>query len=129
MITGINHITLAVAELDRAVDFYRQVLGFTLAHRWERGAYLEAGSVWLCLALEDSAIEHGNDYTHTAFDVNPEDFDALCERIKTAGASIWKTNRSEGNSLYFNCPDGHRLEIHVGSLHSRLRKITEDTST
>ena len=35
-------------------------------------------------------------------------------------AIIWKDNRSEGDSLYFLDPDGHRLELHAGSLASRL---------
>ncbi|WP_159065009.1 hypothetical protein [Thaumasiovibrio subtropicus] len=34
-------------------------------------------------------------------------------------------NRSEGQSLYLLDPDGHKLELHVGDLNSRLAHITE----
>jgi hypothetical protein len=59
------------------------------------------------------------DYTHVAFDVAAEDFAPLVERA-VAVATIWKDNRSEGDSLYLLDPDGHKLELHVGSLESRL---------
>ena len=35
-------------------------------------------------------------------------------------APEWRTNSSEGESLYILDPDGHRLELHVGSLATRL---------
>ncbi|HEX5514181.1 MAG TPA: glutathione transferase, partial [Gammaproteobacteria bacterium] len=38
---------------------------------------------------------------------------------------IWKDNKSEGDSLYFLDPDGHKLEIHVGDLESRLAALRE----
>jgi catechol 2,3-dioxygenase-like lactoylglutathione lyase family enzyme len=117
-IRGLNHVTLAVTDLDRAVAFYRDALGLRLAARWDAGAYLEAGSLWLCLALDPDTSPR-RDYTHLAFDVAPGDFAALAERVRAA-APVWKENRSEGDSLYFLDPDGHRLEIHAGSLASRL---------
>ncbi|RVT93395.1 VOC family protein [Sphingomonas crocodyli] len=119
-IRGLNHLTLTVADLDRAVDFYRDLLGLALRARWAEGAYLEAGSLWLCLSLDPTATQASRtDYTHYAFDVAPDDFDALATRIRAA-APIWKDNRSEGASLYFLDPDEHRLELHAGSLASRL---------
>ena len=59
------------------------------------------------------------DYTHIAFDVEADDFVALSAHVR-CHAPIWKDNSSEGNSLYFLDPDGHKLELHVGSLETRL---------
>ena len=122
MIRGLNHLTLAVRDLDRAVPFYAEGLGARLVRRWPGGAYLTLGDLWLCLSLDRSA-EGGRDYTHAAFDVSAGEFDAAVGRLRAAGAREWKQNRSEGESHYFLDPDGHRLELHVGTLQSRLAAV------
>jgi catechol 2,3-dioxygenase-like lactoylglutathione lyase family enzyme len=119
---GINHITLAVRDLDRALHFYVDRLGSRLRARWARGAYLEAGSLWLCLELDERASARPSiDDSHIAFTVDAADFDAVAQAIRESDAALWKENRSEGASLYFCDPDGHKLEIHVGDLGSRLQ--------
>jgi catechol 2,3-dioxygenase-like lactoylglutathione lyase family enzyme len=125
VISGINHITLATSDLERSLSFYRDILGCELVHVWGGGAYLEAGGIWLCLSY-DAGAQGGKDYTHIAFDVEFENFEALTARIVSAGMVIWKENRSEGESLYFCDPDGHRLEVHVGNLASRLKAMNRE---
>lgn len=39
MITGINHITLAIKDLNKSFAFYANVLGFKPLVRWDKGAY------------------------------------------------------------------------------------------
>ncbi len=121
MINGINHITLAVSDLESSVRFYEDVLGFRVASLHDGGAYLEAGDAWLCLSLDSAASDQQrSDYTHIAFDVSEADFEAFAEKLGARGVKIWKQNRSEGRSVYFLDPDGHKLEAHVGTLRSRL---------
>lgn len=120
MLTGLNHLTLSVRDLDRSVVFYRDTLGLRLHARWERGAYLSAGDLWLCLSLDAGAAISTGGYTHYAFSISQEDFPAFAARLRTAGVAEWQRNRSAGDSLYFLDPDGHQLEIHVGSLAQRL---------
>lgn len=119
-VSGLNHLTLAVTDLERSIRFYRDLLGCELRARWDGGAYLEAGPLWLCLSVDSQATtaERG-DYTHYAFSVDPSGFDQLAARIRSC-AKLWKVDVSEGASLYFLDPDAHRLEIHVGTLNSRL---------
>ena len=53
MITGVNHITLAVRDLSESFTFYTEVLGLRARLSWNRGAYVSEGSLWLALRLDD----------------------------------------------------------------------------
>lgn len=127
-VSGLNHITLAVADVERSLSFYRDVLGCKVRALWEDGAYLEAGSLWLCLSHDNDArsCPHPG-YTHIAFSVSEADYDTLSERLM-AECSIWKENKSEGASTYFLDPDGHKLEIHLGALEARLTHYRQNPS-
>lgn len=116
MINGINHVTLVVSDLGRALAFYQGNLGFTLRAQGPAGAYLEARGLWLALELGNPSPRA--DDSHIAFCCTPENFQRLSGRLKEA--PVWKMNRSEGASLYVLDPDGHKLELHVGSLETRL---------
>ena len=117
-VAGVSHVTLVVSDLPRALAFYAGVLGARPRARWARGAYLELGALWLCLELGEPAP--ARDDSHLALAVDAPTLDALAERARASGAPIWKENRSEGASLYLLDPDGHKLELHVGDLASRL---------
>ncbi|SJN58784.1 Glutathione transferase FosA [Vibrio ruber DSM 16370] len=121
MISGLNHITIAVSNLERSLKFYRDILGFTAHVKWQNGAYLSVGELWFCLSYDEPCPK--NDYTHIAFDIPSDEFEAYSSHIMSLGVKIWKENQSEGQSLYILDPDGHKLELHVGSLKSRLETL------
>lgn len=121
MIVGLNHITIAVNDLDESFDFYVGLLGMTPCAKWFNGAYLTLNDVWFCLS-HDTAIP-SNDYSHIAFDVSALCFQSVKAQIINAGVKQWKQNESEGESLYFLDPNGHKLELHVGSLTNRLKSL------
>lgn len=127
-VSGLNHITLAVSNVERSLAFYRDVLGCDVRAVWEDGAYLEAGTLWLCLSRDENARSSPHpDYSHIAFSVPAADYVAMSTRL-TAEGVIWKDNKSEGASTYFLDPDGHKLEIHVGTLETRLSHYRENPS-
>ena len=49
-----------------------------------------------------------------------KDFVVIKGKIISCDTIIFKDNLSEGNSLYFLDPDGHKLEIHVGNWQTRI---------
>jgi glutathione S-transferase fosA5 len=122
MLIGLNHLTLAVSDLERSVGFYAKLLGFRLHARWDGGAYLSLGELWLCLAGSRSphgALERPG-YTHYAFSVRADDFHTLSAMLRQAQVREWRDDTSEGASIYFLDPDGHQLEAHAGTLATRL---------
>lgn len=123
MIIGLNHITLAVTDLERSLNFYTNILGLKGHVRWENGAYLTVGSLWLCLSMD--AVCEKTDYTHIAFEVSDQDFDSVCANLESKEVVEWKKNTSEGRSHYILDPDGHKLELHVGGLDERLASLRD----
>lgn len=127
MITGFNHLTIGVSDLEISLKFYIELLGFKPEGRWDKGAYLSAGDLWLCLSSDKASP--ACDYTHYAFSTKESNFDAVVTQLKNAEVKCWKMNSSEGNSYYFLDPDGHQLEIHSGDLNTRLNSIRSNPYT
>lgn len=121
MLRGLNHITIAVNDLRRSLNFYTDLLEMKPHVRWDSGADLSLGDVWLCLSHDEA--KRSQDYCHLAFDVPEDNFNAVSEKLRAANVAEWKKNDSEGSSLYFLDPNGHKLEIHSGSLESRLESL------
>ncbi len=123
MLHSLNHLTLAVSNLPASIAFWRDLLGLRLHAEWDTGAYFSCGDLWLCLSYDETrkfVPPQNSDYTHYAFSVAPEEFESVSNKLKAAGVTVWKENRSEGESFYFLDPDGHKLELHVGDLSARL---------
>jgi catechol 2,3-dioxygenase-like lactoylglutathione lyase family enzyme len=121
MVIGINHITLSIADVERSFTFYTSILGFQPIAKWPKGAYLLAGDTWIALVADAHTRPAPlPEYTHLAFSVSQQHFGPLSEHIRTAGAAIWQENWTEGDSLYFLDPDGHKLEIHASDLATRI---------
>lgn len=121
MLKGLNHITLAVSDVTASLAFYVDVLGFKGHVRWSAGAYLSLGDLWLCLSLDEPDTK--SDYTHIAFDLDESEFPGFQDKIAALNVTEWKTNKSEGKSLYILDPDGHKLEVHAGNLERRLQSL------
>ena len=122
MISALNHITLAVTDLERSFKFYCDVMGFKPLCKWSKGAYFLVGNLWFCLNVDEKRVPQA-DYTHYAFSVSENEFSKTQDHIIKSGAMIFQENKSPGQSFYFLDPDGHKLEIHTGSWQDRLYSL------
>jgi Glyoxalase/Bleomycin resistance protein/Dioxygenase superfamily. len=95
MLTGLNHITLAVSNVSASFTFYVETLGFTPRAQWKNGAYLSIGELWLCLSLD--AVSIGKDYTHYALSIEDEVFEAFAERLKASGVKDGRSTKVRAN--------------------------------
>jgi catechol 2,3-dioxygenase-like lactoylglutathione lyase family enzyme len=126
LINGINHITFAIVDLERSLNFYVDLLGLKLVGRWDKGAYLLAGNQWIALNVDNKrSTVPTEDYTHVSFNVLASDFQKLKDKIERAGVQSFKENTSEGDSFYFLDPDGHKLELHYNTLEDRINWAKE----
>lgn len=122
-VQGLNHITIAVRDLDRSILFYQHYLGFQPLVRWSKGAYLQLEQLWLCLSV--GSVADKTDYMHIAFSVDREGMQSIRSRIQSGEIAEWQPNSSEGESLYFLDPDGFKLEVHIGDLQTRLHSLRD----
>lgn len=128
---GVLETSLYITDLDRAVTFYREVLGLRLiADKYfegGRGAALQVGdgpSVLLLFRAEltlqgGMLLPHGTTGTgHVAFRIEPEMIPAWRERLRAHGVAIEQEFAFGDNppSIYFRDPDGNVLELAVASI-------------
>lgn len=104
MLTGLNHLTLAVTDLNRSVAFYQGLLQLRLDASWDAGAYLSLPGLWLCLSLDPlRKPEPAADYTHYAFTVSAADFPVFVEscarpRFRNGATTAAKVRRSTSST-------------------------------
>ena len=121
---GIHHIALNVKDLDRAENFYTDVLGFQVTNRFSKGLrhlMLETGNAAIAL-FESPELEvkeainllSEEGYLHLAFEAKPADFENIVKELKSKNINIdnGPVKRGDGESIYFNDPDDNHLEIH-----------------
>jgi catechol 2,3-dioxygenase-like lactoylglutathione lyase family enzyme len=100
MVNAINHVTLAVQDLDRSFSFYTGHLGLRPVARWYKGAYLVAGSDWICLSLDPTARNA-----------------PLPEYRAVSAASYRGRGKGEGGSDLYDIASGDRRQV--------IRKISQ----
>lgn len=121
---GVHHIALNVRDIDRAEEFYTDVLGFQVAKHFSKGLrhlMLDAGNVSIALFespdLEmDQAVQLLSEtgYMHFAFKTTRDQFESVMRELRDKHVCIDEgpVKRGPGESVYFNDPDGNHLEIH-----------------
>jgi catechol 2,3-dioxygenase-like lactoylglutathione lyase family enzyme len=128
---GVLETSLYISDLDRAVKFYRDVLGLRLiADKYfegGRGAALQvgAGPSVLLLFRADLTLQggmllaHGTTGAgHVAFRIEASEIAAWRERLRAHGVTIEQEFAFGDNppSIYFRDPDGNVLELAVKTI-------------
>ncbi|QHQ36979.1 VOC family protein [Algicella marina] len=118
----IGHVHLRVSSLERAISFYKDVLGLDLVQRYGPGAaFLSAGgyhhhiglNTWESLGGTPPPMGHTGLY-HTAF-VYPEraDLGAALRRLDAAGIRLsGAADHGVSEALYLDDPDMNGVELY-----------------
>jgi catechol 2,3-dioxygenase len=118
----IGHVHLKVADLERAISFYRDVLGFEVTQRYgDQAAFLSAGGYHHHIGLntwesQDGSPPHRNatGLYHLAivYPTRAELGDAL-RRVMKAGISLeGASDHGVSEALYLRDPDGNGVELY-----------------
>jgi catechol-2,3-dioxygenase len=114
-VTGINELVLEVLDLDRAVDFYSQVLGLPVADRWEGRAWLKAGGrtrIGLWTPQVGIAEGRGGVHVHFALHIPEDAYDGAVARLREHGFEPHEEDFEEnGRAVYVTDPDGNVVEL------------------
>ncbi|MBN6204445.1 FosB/FosD family fosfomycin resistance bacillithiol transferase [Staphylococcus saprophyticus] len=131
MIQSINHVTYSVSDISESINFYKDILKAKILVESDKSAYFTLGSLWLALNEEKdiprNEIQYS--YTHMAFTIEESEFDEWYQWLKDNNVNILdgriRDVRDE-KSIYFTDPDGHKLELHTGTLQDRLNYYKEE---
>jgi lactoylglutathione lyase len=121
MVKRLLHTRYRVADLDRTISFYRDVLGLQETHRSTspRGStlvFLKAPEgdeeIEICHFPASGPVVVGPDLTHLAFEV--EDLEAFARHAESKGypLSDGPTKTSSGSVIAFvDAPEGYEIEL------------------
>jgi catechol 2,3-dioxygenase len=118
----IGHVHLKVADLDRALRFYRDILGFTLTQRFgAQAAFLAAGSYHHHLGLNtweslDGAWPPAGTtglYHHAILYPDRASLADALRRVLDAGIPLeGASDHGVSEALYLRDPDGNGVELY-----------------
>jgi catechol 2,3-dioxygenase-like lactoylglutathione lyase family enzyme len=118
VISGIDHLVLCVADVERSVEWYRDHLGLEAERleQWRAGQVpfvsLRVDEATLLDLVEDPPT--GKNVDHVAFVIDRDGFDAFVAAhsalIEMGPASLFGA-RGQGDGVYLRDPDGHRVEV------------------
>lgn len=119
------HTMLRVGNLQRAIDFYTQVMGMRLLRTTDRpdqkyslafvgyGSNPDQAEIELTYNYGVDAYEMGTAYGHIALGVN--DIYATCEKIRAGGGNITRepgpVKGGDTVIAFVTDPDGYKIEL------------------
>jgi catechol 2,3-dioxygenase-like lactoylglutathione lyase family enzyme len=115
---GLDHVALAVRDVERSADWYVEVLGFERRFQgmWG-GVPVFVARDKTALALFPAGSDRANPLPrksgmlHLAMRANRENFVAAQRDLTSRGISFHFRDHEISHSIYFRDPDGIELEI------------------
>ena len=133
-VTGLSELVLEVLDLERAVKFYRDVLGLPLVARRDDRAWLMAGDrtrIGLWTPQVGLANGRGGVHVHYALHLDESSFDAAVTHLADCGCNpevIVFDDDGRGRAVYVHDPDGNVVEFWTWDVAGHLAELSGATS-
>jgi len=112
---GLDHIAIAVSDLDRSERFYRDVMGLERVHpEWDPPRVLASGGSGMALfpaGTGGDGVVAAPGILHFAFRADRGAFEAAQDALASRGIEFRFSDHGASHSIYFKDPDGHQLEL------------------
>ena len=120
--TQIGHVHLKVANLDRALQFYRDLLGFEVTQRYgDSAVFLSAGgyhhhiglNTWHSKNASPAPGRHPGLYHLAILYPSQRDLALVVKRLKEAHYPLsGASDHGVSKAIYLNDPDGNGVELY-----------------
>ena len=140
--TSIGHVHLKVADLERALRFYTDVLGFEITTRMTNAAFLSAGgyhhhiglNTWESLGGKAPLRENTGLYHFAILMPNRKELARIVRRLLYKKWPIdGMADHDVSEAIYLRDPDGNGIEIYADRPRRKWKrvggKIVMDTKT
>ena len=113
---GLNHIQIAVSNLERSLAFYTGLLGMHELFREGPLVFLqsaEGNDIFTLRQAQGPVDSSAGGMQHFGFSVRREDHAAAVEEVRAFGAEVLDVGQHGENALYayIKDPDGYVIEI------------------
>ena len=115
---GIDHTVLHVSDLERSRRFYMDLLGMTVAHEERNHSFLHCGEQLVALfeVPAGTPVKSGVELNHMALRLESGVYEEVKAHLERHGVQV--TGRpGDDHCIYFNDPDGHRLQLLMPGEH------------
>lgn len=120
--TRIGHIHLKVADIDRSLEFYRDLLGFEVTLRYgTQAVFLSAGgyhhhiglNTWHSLGMPPAPVKSAGLYHTAILYPTRKDLAQILNRLLEAGYPLTgAADHGVSEALYLNDPDQNGVELY-----------------
>jgi catechol 2,3-dioxygenase-like lactoylglutathione lyase family enzyme len=128
---GLTHLAIAVADINRTLDFYQQVFDMQVMYREDSFLQLTtpgSNDILVFEKKQNPSMGKSGGIAHFGFRLkDPSGIDEILKKLNAAGATILDQGEFVPGSPYvfFTDPDGYEIEV----WYERLEQGTDEQGT